>query len=229
MGSNDISLETSVLNKKTDDILREMKKHLSNDEYVLAKKAYDIFNEKVGEYLLSVLNHVEALQDNTRAITTKKIDPYIAGGAMNGIAGPVAGVATAISADNRNKSIDEARKETAQRKIQTQVSESSAETSLKRAYEDVMRYVRRVPSAYEIYTKALNENIGQTILKHNLKQAEHDLQTIKIITIIAAVVLTSLLLVGASSLGMTNSFALVICFILGIGIPCGIAFKMIMK
>lgn len=95
MGSNDISPETSVLNKKTDDILREMKKHLSNDEYVLAKKAYDIFNEKVGEYLLSVLNHVEALQDNTRAITTKKIDPYIAGGAMNGIARPVAGVATA--------------------------------------------------------------------------------------------------------------------------------------
>ena len=57
----------------------------------------------------SLLMHAGALKVQQNALKDHKIDPYIAGGAVNGAFGPVSGVMAGLSAQSHNQKVDENR------------------------------------------------------------------------------------------------------------------------
>lgn len=101
------------------------------------KAYYDDFQVKVDQYMLQMYDTALALCRNQKALESHKIDPYIAGGAANALGGPVMGVATAISASERNKSIQNNRAYCAQSVSENKMKQDNLEIELKRIIKSI--------------------------------------------------------------------------------------------
>lgn len=78
-----------------------------NDQDII--ELYKRFNKLYGEYYLSLQMEIGNRMSYSSALTTVKVDPYIAGGAAQGLAGIGAGIYAAGSVAERNQRIDDER------------------------------------------------------------------------------------------------------------------------
>ena len=147
-------IKSKALCNSREQILSALGQNLSPEQFKRAEEAYIAFDKALGNYVISIYDNLQSLQDNTQALKAIKIDPYIAGGAANGIAGVGAGISTGIGADIRNQAIDETRKETAQRLRETTYNKYSTKNTLEIKYEALMEYVKLDPVANSIYEEA---------------------------------------------------------------------------
>ena len=87
---------------KNEDLYLNMagaKRRTLVDEYARLKSASR-------KYTSGLLNEALSREGYRRALKAHKVDPYLAGGAAQGLAGAGAGVLTALNADKKNKEID---------------------------------------------------------------------------------------------------------------------------
>ena len=118
------------------DIANNMKEYLSIVESKNAKDAerlrelYSEWKKAHFDYIQSLFSSASALLSERNALKQKKIDPYIAGGAANGVFGGFAGLSAGLSAYARNQQIDENRENATKRVSETRVNERIASTKL---------------------------------------------------------------------------------------------------
>lgn len=91
---------------------------------------YEVFTNKFTIYYRDLLDSGLAAAETVKAYKTHKVDPYIAGGAAQGLAGVGAGITTALSASERNKQIDAWRSESASRSSDAKYRSSVSEKNL---------------------------------------------------------------------------------------------------
>lgn len=171
--------KNNTLGKTRDAIFAELKKSLSNEEFECAQNAYNEFANASTMYFSSMLANIDALQSNTAALKTMKIDPYVAGG--------IGGVATGVAASMRNQAIDQARKESSQLLTQTTVSKESAESILEDKIKAFMVYVDKVPKAYKIYSEALSAEMAKSTQKQLEKSYAKEIEEKKLTYIFVGV------------------------------------------
>ena len=188
MKENSISMISSIacMYNNKEAILDVLKNNLSKVEY---QAVVDGFNK----LHVALQKLTSALGESTyrgtmyqNALTSKKIDPYVAGGLANGIAGVGAGISAASSAANRNASIDAAR---TVGRIQTRQANRNLEKAeqelLNVYYLNVKNYVYSVPTAKQIHIDACEEALRKE--KAKPKYSKEYIRTVVIIAIIASV------------------------------------------
>ena len=91
---------------------------------------YEVFTNQFTIYYRDLLDSGLAAAETVKAYKTHKVDPYIAGGAAQGLAGVGAGITTALSASERNKQIDTWRRESASKSSDAKYKSSASEKNL---------------------------------------------------------------------------------------------------
>jgi len=117
----------------------------------------DNFSRKLNAYSRALSMYSLALAEDTNSRKKIKIDPYIAGGIGQGIGGIGMGVASAISADQRNKKIDSFRKYTQDFVSSTSSSATSTARELNNMYNEIMSIIDKYPEMQRVYNKRLDE------------------------------------------------------------------------
>lgn len=135
-------------------------------------KTWEVDYYKVGT---SLINNSVSLQGHMSALKDFKVDPYIAGGAINGITGSgFAGVAGAISADARNQQIDQKRDYWNKKVFSTGVALKSAESALERTSLSIIDILNKYPACVKIredYYKSKYDEATRLFLSKSYDQA----------------------------------------------------------
>ncbi len=124
------------MTKEQNDLLKELFDNQSQFSALAGSKSpelarsYKELDLAFCNYALSVQQNAMAHIGQSKAYSAKKIDPYIAGGAAQGLAGPGAGIYTATQADERNKRIDDYRTQSRRYVSETTAALSGAEKTL---------------------------------------------------------------------------------------------------
>ena len=105
----DIETIVAVCNYK-EKLVKAAKPLMTSTDYDKFKNMFDDLDSLLTESYIATLNSVESLQIEKNALSPK-LDPAIMGGLADGIAGPAAGVYTALSVAEANAEIDAVRKE----------------------------------------------------------------------------------------------------------------------
>lgn len=205
--NNVITEIVCMLNNK-DKILGILKGTLSKDEYTNAEANFKSLESSTREY-----THALAVYT---PIPSKKVDPYVAGGIADAIAGPGAGVYAATSAANRNAEIDNARIKTMEAKIHKE----SEETKLIRIYNTVKEIVYAIPAAKQIHLTAYTEAIRKEEQEKRQKVVEEKRTQsgvwISIVFMIA--IMAILALIGIEINFFITLIVVVVSIIIGIAI-----------
>ena len=85
---------------------------------IIAKKYRD-WIDAYSKYGISLIKDTNSLAGSISALETKKIDPYMAGGATHAIGGVFAGTGTVLQMESRNQKIDANRQYWNQKVIET--------------------------------------------------------------------------------------------------------------
>lgn len=149
-------LNMGVAINAEDIIMDKAKSLLAVNQYEDLRKKYTYLSEAFDNYYMSALNHQSALYSQRVAIKAKKLDPAIAGGLAQGVAGVGAGVYIAVSQQQRNQQIDEARSVSTARVRSTSSQESSAQRICENCFYDVMAYINSYPELISIYESELS-------------------------------------------------------------------------
>ena len=94
------------------ELNRNEKKYLNmatDKEKIELEKLYKEFSIIYKKYVQNEIHHIGNLLVNQKSLETHKINPYIAGGIAEGVAGVGAGVYSAIKTSERNHQIEEQR------------------------------------------------------------------------------------------------------------------------
>ncbi len=127
-----------VLSNNIDAFIELGEKVLTADKQKKFITALNACKKDTGAYYLSTLDNTIALQGQANALKSKKIDSAIAGGIMDGLAGPGAGICGALGNEKRNQDIDTNRRITAQKVSETKSVLSQRETALRHSYKETM-------------------------------------------------------------------------------------------
>lgn len=205
--NNVITEIVCMLNNK-DKILGILKGALSKDEYTHAEANFKSLESSIREY-----THALAVYT---PIPSKKVDPYVAGGIADAIAGPGAGVYAATSAANRNAEIDNARIKTMEAKIHKE----SEETKLIRIYNTVKEIVYSIPTAKQIHLTAYTEAIRkkEQEKKQKIVEEKRSQSSTWISIILMIVIMAILALVGIEINSFITLIVVVVSIIIGIAI-----------
>ena len=85
---------------------KELYLSMAGDKKNALEEYYDRLTPLFNKYYRDLLNETISRAGYDKTLRTHKVDPYIAGGAVQGIAGVGAGIVTAVSADINNQKID---------------------------------------------------------------------------------------------------------------------------
>lgn len=205
--NNVITEIVCMLNNK-DKILVILKGVLSKDEYTNAETNFKSLESSIREY-----THALAVYT---PIPSKKVDPYVAGGIADAIAGPGAGVYAATSAANRNAEIDNARIKTMEAKIHKE----SEETKLIRIYNTVKEIVYAIPAAKQIHLTAYTEAIRKEEQEKKQKVVEEKRTQLGVwISIVFMIAIMAILaLIGIEINFFITLIVVVLSIIIGIAI-----------
>ena len=146
MNNSDVIISEAIaVFKEKEKFLATAKNVMSNAEYKQFVAHMSTLETRLGECYSAVLDNALALNANISARKKVKIDPAIAGGLVDGVAGTGAGIYTALSAKERNQKIDKQRLET-----QMLVNHTSSEsTSSKRRVADIYATVLKDIENYD--------------------------------------------------------------------------------
>lgn len=103
---------------------------LAGDSKESLEKLYDKFSKTLTEYSMALMDEIGARQVYNASLKKHKIDPYIAGGMAEGVAGVGAGLYASTSAASRNKAIDASRKSNKYEVIKSSVATAGVEGAL---------------------------------------------------------------------------------------------------
>ena len=123
-------------------------------EYAYFAGVYEHFLSAYSNYYSAAINHQGSLLTQRDALKAKKIDPAIAGGLAQGIAGFGAGAYTAISQQQHNQSIDAARDAATMQVQNTGMSQSIAQGTAEENYYSVMAFVNAYPELESLFVEA---------------------------------------------------------------------------
>lgn len=95
----------------TKEIMENKEVYLSmaGEKKLALEEYYDRLIPLFNTYYRNLLNETVSRAGYDKTLRTHKVDPYIAGGAAQGIAGVGAGIVTAVNTDTNNKKIDSLR------------------------------------------------------------------------------------------------------------------------
>ena len=139
---------------------------------------------------MATMASVESLQVEREALSPK-LDPAIMGGIVDGIAGPAAGIYTAVSVAERNAEIDEVRKEASANARLATSNAGSARTRMISKYQQVEAYLKKYSELESLYEEAL---VAHQAFLNSEKQAEDMIKVVSwviagIITIVMALIM----------------------------------------
>lgn len=138
-------------------LLKQAKKNMSVEEYEKFEKQLQWLEGAAEECRAALISNIGALEANTAALKSVKIDPAIAGGLAQGAAGLGAGVYAAMSAEERNAEIDRARAETMMEKIHTEVQSKMAKENLVKAYNRTLQFIEKDEDLKAMLEKELSD------------------------------------------------------------------------
>lgn len=118
------SLQIRIIKDLMDSKVSYLNLCKKQKNYDTIQSNYDDFSSAFSSYYSSLLSEVTQRQVYQNELKKKKIDPYIAGGMVNGIAGAGVGIYTAFSTAQNNAKIDYNRKA-----LQSSVANASANSS----------------------------------------------------------------------------------------------------
>ena len=120
-------------------------------EYKHLEIAYKDFIKSYEDYHLAALNSTSALLSQRDALKSKKVDPAIAGGIAQGIAGVGAGIYSAASQVQRNMSIEEARMNASSQVASANAKQTRAKGWCEHAFYVVMAHVNAYPELETLF------------------------------------------------------------------------------
>jgi len=138
-------------------LLKQAKKNMSADEYEKFEKHLQWVERAAENCRTALISNIGALEANTAALKSIKVDPAIAGGLAQGAAGIGAGVYAAMSAEERNAEIDRARVETMMEKIHTEAQSKVAKENLVKAYNATLRFIEKDKDLKAMLEKELSD------------------------------------------------------------------------
>lgn len=166
---NIVAKEISCMFSCWEDLLKILKRTVSVEDYQKAEEYYSKLNVVLRKYTAELTKDIIERSSYDNALKSKKVDPYVAGGIADGIAGVGAGVYAAANMADRNERIDAARKEGETRVRQQQQFTSKSEMQLIEAFNTLKNHVFTVPEAKEFYLTAWQEQQAKekTVKKKN--------------------------------------------------------------
>lgn len=184
-----ISKVVIILNDR-DVFFEKAKTVMSSKEYKQFETNISSLEKATADFKLSLMDSVSALQSNVNARKKVKIDPYIAGGAAQGIAGVGAGVCAAVDTANRNENIDNARRETQKEVYRTNSVLSSSERVFKDALQKVLDCIMQYEVLKSYFELALSAKKKEDEWKKQLeKKSKQAFWIIAIVYVIVAVII----------------------------------------
>ena len=102
-----------------------------------------------------------AVLGRANANKQRKIDPYIAGGAAQGIAGLGAGLYAASNASNRNNEIDEWRRNSEEEVIDREYEKNTLEKQRDKMAQEIMSIIESYSELKEVYLKYYNKKVRE--------------------------------------------------------------------
>lgn len=181
---------------------------------------YDEWVKAYCELGTSLITHNVALSGHISSLKTPKIDPYIAGGATNGVLGAGAGVMAGVSAAARNAKIDEDRKMWGERELNNSIRHANAEDIVLQYTDAILKLVQKYPEGEKIHLAAMAK--GNKYMEDKAKREEIN-ETSKRRARITLAVFTGLIF-AIFGISMTDSFAMGILFFVLFGAVGFIAF-----
>lgn len=139
-------------------ITREMMENTKNNYIPLIKdgkkkqeveEKYSIFSNTFSSFIASLKEDVYNRKQHNKALSTPKIDPYIAGGAASAIAGPVGGVYAATSTSINNSNISAARNYWQMETINSKVQVNSTQGKLLKYAKELDDLLNEFPEVHK--------------------------------------------------------------------------------
>lgn len=119
---------------------------------------YDKYSKEVNIYLKSLVFEISSRVSYDSALKSHKIDPYVAGGIADGLAGRGAGLYTALATKDRNEKIEADRYLYKQEVARRSITTSSDERNLLDTCEKISRILETIPEIKK-YKDEKNENL----------------------------------------------------------------------
>ncbi len=111
---------------------------------------YSEWTDLYFKYGVALIRNTNALQNSVSALKTLKVDPFIVGGAVNGLVGPVGGLVAGSNAYDRNRRIDQARSE-AQKEVNNTIIElSNTKVDFELKTKNLISFICDFPEAAKI-------------------------------------------------------------------------------
>lgn len=182
----------AILNVRDELCKSSKKKRVELQE--LLRDLHHVYNE----YCSVQWRHLSNLQSHVNSLKTHKVDPYIAGGAAQGIAGVGAGVYSALKADDRNNHIDEWREKAASDVEETKKELNSLSKKLEALVEKVVAIIIDESVLMDIYDRSYR-NVKQE-QQEKKKEEKKEKNKGTIIAIVATIVMVPTVLLTDSVL-----------------------------
>ena len=125
-------------------------------KYEKLKELYNELDEWHLKDVISGIGYVNALDDRATAYKTMKIDPYLAGGAAQALGGAGLGLYSAISAEEHNREVDQARTSTSVTAIERKVNYEMVESRLWNVCKSILSVLDTMPESSDIKSSFLN-------------------------------------------------------------------------
>lgn len=162
---SDIEEIVAVCNYKK-SLTKAAKPLMTTTDYYKFKEMLDDLDNLLTEAHIATLLSADSLLEEKRALSPK-LDPAIMGGLADGIAGPAAGVYTALNVAEANAEIDEARREASANARKATSNAKGARSRMIYKYQEVLSYVKKYNQLKAVHAEALS-------IKQQEKQAKQD-------------------------------------------------------
>lgn len=134
---------------KAISVARTGKRIVEKAKMVMKKTEFEKFNKLMEELyvatnaaLMAGYDSLDALYEEKRALSPK-LDPALMGGLVDGIAGPAAGVYTAVSISEKNGDVAATRREASANARRAVASSEGAKQHVVEVYEKIMPYIEK--------------------------------------------------------------------------------------
>lgn len=185
---NKIISDCVVLSNNIDAFIELGRAVLSEDIQQIFFRQINACKKATNAYYLSVLDNATALQVQANALKRKKVDSAIAGGALSGIAGPVAGIYGAIESEKRNQNIDANRDIAAQNVNETNSILLQYESNLCNSYNATMSIINsntELKNMMEEFRKQKQAQDAEIAVEENKENSKINLTVALTVVIIA--------------------------------------------